>query len=124
MDRIFAMIDHAMFRVIALSLPGAIEKPHFDRTSFRVDGKGGKIFATMGQNAKNANLILLRDEQEMLMGAEPETFTRVPNKWGENGCTTIHFEFIDHDTARTALMIAWRNAAPKKLLALKQSTRT
>ncbi len=121
MARILVMIDHAMFRDIALSLPGAIEKPHFNRTSFRVDGKGGKIFATMGPDAKDANLMLLRDEQEMLMGAEPETFTRIPNKWGENGCTTMHFAFVDHDTAKSALMIAWRNAAPKKLLAEWQS---
>jgi hypothetical protein len=109
------MIDHATFRNLALSLPQAIEKPHFDRTSFRVDMRGGKIFATMPADLPEANLILLRDEQDMLLNAEPEIFTRVPNKWGDKGWTRLCFRAADPKTAESVLAMAWRHAAPAKL---------
>lgn len=41
----------AAFRKLALSMPGAHEEPHFQRTSFRV---GKKIFATMSPDGLEA----------------------------------------------------------------------
>ncbi|MEO1475049.1 MAG: MmcQ/YjbR family DNA-binding protein [Pseudomonadota bacterium] len=108
-------------RRIALNLPHATEKPHFDRTSFRVDAPKGKIFATMIEDGTTANLMLSRDEQDLLCAAEPDVFTPVPNKWGEKGATTITLAVADQATLKSALTMAWKKAAPEKLWPLLEA---
>ncbi|MEO1306081.1 MAG: MmcQ/YjbR family DNA-binding protein [Pseudomonadota bacterium] len=103
------------FRTLALSLPHAIEKPHFDRASFRVDAPRGKTIATMLETDGTANVFLSVEEQEMLTAAEPEVFSKVPNKWGDKGATTICLSATDSITALSALKMSWRHAAPAKL---------
>ncbi|MEL7547845.1 MAG: MmcQ/YjbR family DNA-binding protein [Pseudomonadota bacterium] len=102
-------------RTVALSLPQAVEKPHFDRTSFRVDAARGKIFATLPGDADTANLKLTPEQQDMLCQAEPDLFAPVPNKWGESGWTVIQLRTIDLVTLKSALIMAWKTAAPEKL---------
>lgn len=109
------MITADDFRRIALSFPHAIEKPHFERTSFRVDKPKGKIFATMLMDEASANLMLSRDEQDMLCAADPDVFCPVPNKWGEKGATTLLLANTDEATARSGLRLAWLSAAPAKV---------
>ena len=53
---------------------------------------------------------------EMLIGAEPRVFSKVPNKWGDKGATTIALAQVDERTALSALKMSWRHAAPPKLL--------
>lgn len=103
------------FRTLALSLPHAIEKPHFDRASFRVDAPRGKTIATMLEKDATANVFLSVDEQEMLIGAEPKIFSKVPNKWGDKGATTVQLSEADEITALSALTMSWKHAAPPKL---------
>jgi hypothetical protein len=110
------MASGSDLRTFALSLPKALEKPHFDRAAFRVDAPKGKIFVTMGAGETEANLMLSRDEQDMLCAAEPEIFYPVPNKWGEKGATVIRLARADEATLRSALTMAWRRAAPDKLI--------
>ena len=103
------------FRALALSLPQAIEKPHFERASFRVDAPRGKTIATLLEQEASANVFLTVEEQEMLIGAEPNIFSKVPNKWGDKGATTIALSAVDETTALSALKMSWRHAAPPKL---------
>ncbi|MCR9078693.1 MAG: MmcQ/YjbR family DNA-binding protein [Hyphomonadaceae bacterium] len=103
------------FRALALSLPQAIEKPHFERASFRVDAPRGKTIATLLEQDASANVFLTVEEQEMLIGAEPNVFSKVPNKWGDKGATTIALSAVDETTALSALKMSWRHAAPPKL---------
>lgn len=103
------------FRRLALALPHAIEKPHFDRVSFRVDIPRGKTIATMLEANRTANVFLSVDEQEMLIAVEPTVFSKVPNKWGDNGATTITLDAVDETLALSALKMAWRSAAPAKI---------
>ncbi|MEO1661609.1 MAG: MmcQ/YjbR family DNA-binding protein [Pseudomonadota bacterium] len=103
------------FRVLALSLPRAMEKPHFDRASFRVDAPRGKTIATLLEADATANVFLTVEEQEMLVSAEPSIFSKVPNKWGDKGATTIALASADEVTALSALKMSWRHAAPAKL---------
>ncbi len=103
------------FRALALSLPHAIEKPHFERASFRVDVPRGKTIATLLESNASANVFLTVEEQEMLIGAEPSIFSKVPNKWGDKGATTIQLTAVDETTALSALKMSWRHAAPPKL---------
>lgn len=103
------------FRALALSLPQAIEKPHFERASFRVDAPRGKTIATLLEQDASANVFLTVEEQELLIGAEPTIFSKVPNKWGDKGATTIALSAVDETTALSALKMSWRHAAPPKL---------
>ena len=103
------------FRALALSLPHAIEKPHFERASFRVDAPRGKTIATLLEANATANVFLSVEEQEMLISAEPGMFSKVPNKWGDKGATTTTLAAADETTALSALKMSWRHAAPAKL---------
>ncbi|MHA7900431.1 MAG: MmcQ/YjbR family DNA-binding protein [Henriciella sp.] len=103
------------FRSLALSLPKAIEKPHFERASFRVDAPRGKTIATLLETDATANVFLTVEEQDMLISAEPHIFSKVPNKWGDQGATTITLASVDEVTALSALKMSWRHAAPPKL---------
>ncbi len=103
------------FRTLALSLPQAIEKPHFERASFRVDAPRGKTIATLLEAAATANVFLSVDEQEMVIAADPTVFSKVPNKWGDKGATTIDLSRADRATALSALVMSWKHAAPAKL---------
>ena len=103
------------FRTLALSLPLAVEKPHFERASFRVDAPRGKTIATLLEADATANVFLTVDEQDMLISAEPHIFSKVPNKWGDKGATTIALIKVDRTTALSALQMSWRHAAPAKL---------
>jgi len=103
------------FRALALSLPHAIEKPHFERASFRVDAPRGKTIATLLEAEATANVFLTVAEQELLISAEPAIFSKVANKWGDKGATTIALAAVDTATALSALKMSWRHAAPPKL---------
>jgi hypothetical protein len=62
------------FRKLALSMPGAFEAPHFDRTSFRA-GKKKKIFATMTADGTEAMIPVLPVERCLAMlASNPELF--------------------------------------------------
>ena len=109
------MIGAAALRAIALQFPKAIEKPHFDWASFRVDAPKGKIFCTLPPHHEFANVFLTPDEQALLVGADPGIFFKVDNKWGDKGATSIRLGACDEASLRSALTISWRHAAPPKL---------
>ncbi|NQY13919.1 MAG: MmcQ/YjbR family DNA-binding protein [Henriciella sp.] len=102
------------FRTLALSLPLSIEKPHFERASFRVDAPRGKTIATLLDSNATANVFLSPEEQDILIGADPSVFSKVPNKWGDKGATTLQLANCDETTALSALKMSWRHAAPPK----------
>ncbi|MDG1827161.1 MAG: hypothetical protein P8H62_12945 [Henriciella sp.] len=52
------MLTVAEFRALALSLPKSVEKPHFNRASFRVDAPRGKTIATLLEKDETANVFL------------------------------------------------------------------
>jgi hypothetical protein len=112
-------VTTAAFRKLALSLPQAVEAPHFEATSFRVNKK---IFATLGEAAGRAVVKLTREQQEMMSAAEPKVFAAVPS-WGKHGWTYLHLADADPDIVRSALAASWRNVAPKKLIAETKSSR-
>ena len=106
----------AAFAKIALSLPDAEASSHFETPDFRV---ANKIFATAGRVDGRAVLKLMPDQQQMLCAAEPAMFVPIENAWGRKGWTNLILANTDAQTAKSALWMAWRNAAPKKLLKKK-----
>ena len=102
------------FRQIALSLPGAIEGSHQGHADFRV---GKRVFATLGYPDANWGMVKLTPEQQsVLIEAEPEIFRPVPGGWGKRGSTNLRLAGADPATLQSALVLAWRNVAPKALL--------
>ncbi|MBR0740386.1 MmcQ/YjbR family DNA-binding protein [Bradyrhizobium liaoningense] len=108
-------MSKARFRKAALALPGAIEGAHHAHADFRV---GKRVFATLGYPDDEWGMVKLTpDQQTLLVDAEPEMFRPVPGAWGKSGSTNVKLAKIDPETLRSALAMAWRNVAPKSLLA-------
>ena len=108
-------MSKARFRKGALALPGVIEGAHHGHADFRV---GKRVFATLGYPDDDWGMVKLTpDQQILLVDAEPEMFRPVPGAWGKSGSTNVKLAKIDPVTLRSALEMAWRNVAPKSLLA-------
>jgi hypothetical protein len=101
------------FRRLVLALPEVVEKSHFGQVDFRV---GNKIFAALPVPARG--VVKLRPEQrDVMVAAEPKIFAAQPGGWGKQGWTRIELAGADAVTLKSALTAAWKNVAPKKLLA-------
>jgi hypothetical protein len=98
-------------RRLALALPGAEEKSHFDKADFRVRNK---IFASLKDDATGV-IKLLPEQQAMMAEAEPRVFQPLAGGWGRKGWTKIILAEADEITLKSALQTAWRNVAPKTL---------
>ena len=91
---------------------------------FRV---GNKIFATLGNpDAAWGVIALTADQQAMLLDTAPDLFVAVPGGWGARGWTRVRLAAADAAAVRSALTMAWRNRAPKKLVAgrVRPATKT
>ncbi|HMI65781.1 MAG TPA: hypothetical protein VK517_07095 [Cyclobacteriaceae bacterium] len=106
------MIDIATARKLALSFEGAIELPHFDKTSFRINKK---IFATMDIKNKRVCLLLSLIDQSVFCEVDKSIIYPVPNKWGKKGATFVELQMVRKDIFRDALTTAYCRVAPKKL---------
>jgi hypothetical protein len=103
------------FRALALSFPGAVEGKHMDHPDFRV---GGKIFAGLGPDGDWGMVKLSPGEQATATREEPQVFVPFPGAWGRRGYTRVLFRMASASTesVRQALLAAWRNTAPKRML--------
>jgi hypothetical protein len=103
----------ANFRALALSLPETSEAAHVGHPDFRV---GGKIFATLGPDEDWGMVKLTPSEQILCVGAEPDVFHPASGAWGRRGSTIVVLHKAKELTVRHALLAAWRNVAPKRLV--------
>jgi len=105
----------AQFRRIALSMPEATEGEHMGHPDFRVKGK---IFATLfTRDDVDWGMVKLKPEQQrQIIKDDPEMFEPVKGGWGHQGCTQVHLQNTDHLALKSAMVAAWRNAAPKRLV--------
>ncbi len=102
-----------ILRPLALALPETAESSHFDTPDFRVRGK---IFATARHDAARAVLKLPLHIQEAMLENQPEVFSLTAG-WGKHGWTFVQTDRIDPDLLKDLLDLAWRQVAPKKLVA-------
>src|SRR4029077_10396469 len=103
------------FRTLALGLPEAEEREHMDHPDFRV---GGKIFATLGYPSAGWAMVKLTPAQQQLYAlAHPTVFIAIKGTWGARGATNVRLRAAGRKVVRQALTDAWRNTAPKRLLA-------
>lgn len=101
-------------RALALAQPGAEEKPHFDRASFRVGG--GRIFATLPPRGDSVVLMLSPEIQESIRQSHGAAFLPLPEAWARRGSTELLLAGIPDALLADLLRSAWRRAAPKSLL--------
>jgi hypothetical protein len=102
------------FREAALCLPESTESAHMEHPDFRVRGK---IFATLGYPDESWGMVKLTPEQQASMSRlEPRAFVPVKGAWGQRGATSVRLASVSEPALRTALALAWRNVAPKRLL--------
>lgn len=109
------MITQSQYRALALALPETIESSHFDVADFRVRNK---IFATLREADGRAMVKLTPDQQRLFTETMPGVVSPVPRGWGLKGSTLLDLAAASEDDARHLLEIAWRNVAPKRLVAL------
>ena len=104
-------------RALALSLPEAIEQPHFERPSFRVRGK---IFATLPEPKFEGDqrVVLLRIPmvlKEALMVSDADATVSL-GPWDKQRIMQFAIARIEWDKLAGLVRVAWREAAPKKML--------
>ena len=105
------MVTAETFRQMALSLPGAIELPHFDRTSFRVCKR---IFATMDEKKKIAVLMFSPLEQSVFCSFDNTIIYPVPGGWGRQGCTIFELSKMKKGMMKDALTVVYNEVLNKK----------
>jgi hypothetical protein len=102
------------FRKIALNLPETLEAAHMDHPDFRVRGK---IFATLGYPATGWGVVKLTpSQQQRFVRDEPNVFVPVKGVWGQRGATSVRLRAARKKIVRDALVMAWSNTAPKRLV--------
>ena len=99
----------ARMRKLALSLPEAIEAPHFQRTSFRVRGK---IFATA--EGEHLHVFVAEEARSQALALHPGFIEKLP--WGAKIVgLRIHLPSAPERVVAGLLEHAWRAKAPKAL---------
>ena len=99
------------FRSVALSLPEAAEESHMGHPDFRV---GGKIFATLGPDEVWGMVKLTTEQQASFIRAQPKVFQPASGAWGRRGCTIVTLRRAKKSMVKEAMILAWRNTAPKR----------
>jgi hypothetical protein len=102
------------FRRLALSQTGVVESFRKGRSDFRV---GRKSFACLEcPDVSLATIQLTPEQQARLMQVAPSSFVPVPGGWGRLGATNVVLAHAKEAIVETALILAWRNVAPKSLV--------
>ena len=100
-------------RLLALSLPEAVEQDHHGRPSFRV---GGKIFATLWDNVR-MNVMLEEDGILTAVDLAPECCE--PIWWGKRlAAVGVTLARADRSYLHELLVDAWEGKAPPTVLRL------
>lgn len=99
------------FKNLALSFPGIVSRPHFDRTAFKIEGK--RIFATLHEKNESANILLSLSAQKLFSEIHQSIYP-IPNKWGANGWTTFENINLERDVVLEALRSAYEGVLKKK----------
>jgi len=105
------MVNTETFRQLALSFPGSIELPHFDKASFRVNKK---IFATLDVKHNRACIMLTPIDQSVFCIFDKAVIYPVPNKWGKNGATYVELKTVRKAMLKDALTQAYNKITVKK----------
>ena len=67
-------------------------------------------------NDRRDGPLLTPEQQRLWIKAEPDVVEPFRGAWGRRGCTKVNFDMATPDVLDSALVAAWRNVAPKRLV--------
>lgn len=105
------MITANQFRTLALEHPEAEERETWGEATFRVQGK---IFASLSSEGTSASIKASLDEQEIIIGSDPGTFSIAPYT-GRFGWVLARLTSADPGMIGALVTSAWEQTAPKSL---------
>jgi predicted DNA-binding protein (MmcQ/YjbR family) len=105
------MVRINTFRELALALDNAVEQPHFEKTSFRVNKK---IFATLDSKNKRVVIKLTEIEQSVFCSFDSSIIYPVEGAWGKQGWTAVELDKVRKSMLADALTSSYNNASAKK----------
>jgi hypothetical protein len=106
------MVNVKTFKEIALSFQGTEEKPHFDRTAFKVVDR--RIFATLHEESATANIKFSKNDQSVYCSFDETAVYAVPNKFGLQGWTTFELKKVPVELVSDALLTAYNTVLETK----------
>jgi hypothetical protein len=102
----------ALYRRLALQLPGAVESSHMNHPDFRLNNQ---IFATLAYQEQGRGVLKLTlDQQAAFVTDQPHIFSPVQGGWGRMGMTYIHLNQADESIMAGALKTAYQNLHAKQ----------
>lgn len=107
-------MDSPTFVLNCLSFEDAVEQPHFEKTSFRINKK---IFATLDLEKNRATLKLSEIDQSVFCRFNRDKIKPATGAWGKMGWTIFHLTDLADDLINDALTLSYCNVAPKTLSA-------
>ena len=114
------MSDPSTVRRLIESLPDVEEGTSYGTPSWKVRGK---FFARLRDEDTVLVAKVDKGEKRLLMEAEPQIFFETPHYQGYS-YFLVRLENIDDDELAEVLEDAWRLAAPKRLVAEHEATRS
>ena len=105
------MVSIKTFRELALALDNAVEQPHFEKTSFRVNKK---IFATLDSKNKRVVVKLAEIEQSVFCSFDKSIIYPVEGAWGKQGWTVVELDKVRKTMLVDALTSSYHNVSVKK----------
>lgn len=97
---------------MAIAFEAAVELPHFEKISYRVNKK---IFLTLDEKNNRACLKLSEVDQDLFSSIDKKVFYPVPNQWGKQGWTYVELRTVKKEIFKEALTASYCNVAPKGL---------
>lgn len=104
------MVDFETCRQLALAFPDVTEEPHFEKPSFRINGK---IFMTFQTDKIQAMLILPEPDQSVLTAYDNNVIYPVKGFWGSRGATMFDLKKVKKSIFKNAIHSAYTKAVTK-----------
>lgn len=106
------MVSVQIFQQLALHFEEAVELPHFEKLSFRVNKK---IFATLDITNNRAVVKLSPVDQSVFCAFDRSVIYPAAGKWGQHGWTVIELKKVKKRMLEDALRISYCSIASRKL---------
>lgn len=105
------MVGLKTFKKLALAFESAVEQPHFDKPSYRINKK---IFATLDQKNQRATLKLSQIDQSVFCSFDKSIIYPVTGTWGKHGWTIIELDKVPKSMLVDALTTSFLTVSAQK----------
>lgn len=97
---------------IARAFPGTQEGTSYGTRAIKVNKK---LIARLREDGKTLVVICGFEERDLRMQAQPEIFFNLPHYYGYP-TVLVHLDKVTKTDLREVMEVAWRRAAPRRLL--------